>query len=170
MRTSGKNKPVEVMKRGYKLSTIEKSCYKIFKMQWLKDHTSEEERTNAQKEYFANIMDIQFKKSYPTFDSWIEEIGYTDGIYPSKEEFLDNEFKDGDYMAELLIDDVRLYDCYVSHGAVFQAEDSGVVSEILTSLADEGRILRKDEKSSEKDYYPDDENYWYDYIWKGEND
>lgn len=137
-----------------RLSMLERMCYDIYKEDWLLNHVRDSEVKDAMAEYYGKCTrDRKFRLEYPTFDSYIEEIGYSDGIYVSKAEFCQNEFLNGDFMAELLEDYVDLYDAWCNNGELlnkiaFEADEY----DYATGLLDNGISERNRFKDYDSDY------------------
>ncbi len=142
MRASGLKKATEAVQRGYKLSSIKNACYDIFRVKWIDEHVPSDVRMKTFLDYRAKTVDLEFKKDYPKFSAYLMEFGYGEyGIYPSKEEFLDNEFLDGNYMAELLEDHIDIYDSYCSRheGVEVTYREDEAMEDILNALVPSNR-------------------------------
>lgn len=97
------------------LNYIEELSYDLYAVEWVDSHidikTKQKVIKEAYKEYtFLNCTDtIAFCMFLYTH---LHKYGYNGSLYASKEEFLDNEFQDEQYMHDLL-DDEKLFDVYL---------------------------------------------------------
>lgn len=92
---------------------ISEVAYELYKQDWIDTHTTKEERLNVLRGYHIYRQDcIEEDFEIDSFEEWIWEIGYVDGIYVCYDEFLDNEYLEKDYIKELLNDD-NLYKMYL---------------------------------------------------------
>ena len=76
-------------------------CYDLYKQQWLSTHVSPKEQFNKLREYVVGCLlgDIEDL----TFDEWLWDTnGYNGTLFASKDEFLECEYLDSDYICDLL--------------------------------------------------------------------
>ena len=105
--------------RGHRVTTIENMAYKLYREKWILDHVSNEERLLVSRFYHKKAFsDSEFHKDYPTLESYEQEVGFSGGVYASKEEFLANEFLDIDFMADLLDEHLELYDQWACNDTI----------------------------------------------------
>lgn len=94
---------------GATVEPLRKSAYEAYKIQWL-----ERISTQRQLDVILNYIQdtIQENEATPslTLDEYIQEYGYDSELYACYEEFLESEYKDADYMRELLGDE--LFEAY----------------------------------------------------------
>ena len=91
---------------------ISEVAYELYKQDWIDTHTTKEERLNTLNEYYNYRYDcIKEDFEIDSFEEWIWEIGYADGIYVCYEEFCDMEYHDKEYMCSLL-NNKKLIDMY----------------------------------------------------------
>lgn len=96
------------------LSIIKTYAYQLYKNDWERTHAiTFEMKQDLIRNYLEAILDgiISDVEAYP-FEDYLLNYGYVDMIYVSFDEFLDNEYRDTEYMKEL-IDNDRLYQVYL---------------------------------------------------------
>ena len=88
-----------------RICNIAELCYELYKIDWLNNNVSA--RTQMD-----NIMDYyEYRKSdsyVDTYEGYLNEAGFGFEIYASFDEFLENEYRQGEYIAELLADNEDL--------------------------------------------------------------
>ena len=99
---------------------ITETSYDLYKLNWIDENVSLAELKQKYADYenfYKQMRARKFrKKEIPDYDKYVEDMGgYKNGIYETFDEFLQNEFLNGDYMCELLIDEPELYDSYVGN-------------------------------------------------------
>lgn len=94
-----------------------KHClYELYKQDWIKSHVHERTQKETLKRYrntAKQIIEDDIDTKIPTFDEYVEYNGYCNSIYACYDEFIDYEYNDGDYIAELLGNDptmIKLYE------------------------------------------------------------
>lgn len=145
MRASGYR--IKSTSRGLRTTQIENKSYEIYIRRWTNDHVPKDEQLAKYKEYCnLSISDTEFRKTYPTYESYVEDTGYKAGIYISKEEFLANEFLDIDYMAELLENNLALYDAWAGNEKIMSRnpELTSSINNIVKNLVDSDIKRTKD--------------------------
>lgn len=81
-------------------SQFENLCYDLYKIEWLSEHISKECLRETVKDYYR---DLPFEDpDYSLEDYLADNAFYNKQCYACKDEFLENEFQDPEYMQELL--------------------------------------------------------------------
>lgn len=87
-------------------NAITDMCYKLYKIDWKHNHNiGREEEMKSVKSFYKHLEEIGQDESYFPYECFIEEFGYDGEIYASFSEFCDAEYRDSDYIRELLNDD-----------------------------------------------------------------
>lgn len=76
------------------MMSIDELCYRLYKIDWL-ERIGTERRLEVLRDYFE-------EGEGEPYSEYFDERGYQGEIYAGYEEFLDNEFKDEEYMDSLL--------------------------------------------------------------------
>lgn len=107
------NAQVEVMR---------KLCYDLYKADWMRRISAEQISDTIKNYYTECVRIIDYDKpriSYTmSYEDFVSETGYDGAIYVCFDEFIESEFKDLDYMKDLigdmkLVDGTSVYDMYL---------------------------------------------------------
>ena len=93
------------------ISNMRTYAYELYKIQWLQ-RISTERHLDALRNYVEEEIPEKFEM-YENFEEYLEERGFDGEIYSCYEEFIDNEYKDEDYMKELF-DNEKIFNYYKS--------------------------------------------------------
>ncbi len=105
--------------RNPRVNTIENLAYKIYREKWVLEHVPKDEQLAVLRYYNKQAFaDSEFRKTFPAFETYEQETGYSTGIYVCKAEFLENEFLDVEFMADLLEEDLRLFDAWAENKTI----------------------------------------------------
>ncbi len=79
-------------------------CYELYKVDWKHRHMITADREmDSIKDYYEGLADMDdMDDAEYTYNDYLEEFGYDGELYVCYEEFLENEYRDGDYMCSLL--------------------------------------------------------------------
>lgn len=105
------------------LKKIKETGYELYKLDWMDNNITTKELRDMYKEYDAFVQKCVEKKikNYPDFDKYINQMGgfgAENKKYSLYEDFLKNEFLDGDYMCQLFEEEPELYDGYVGNNTI----------------------------------------------------
>jgi hypothetical protein len=88
---------------------LAQEAYDLYKQDWEASHITVLEKERAIAEWEALVeSDLDAWETYPEFEDWLEDNGYSGKLYASMREFLETEFEDACYMHELLAEEPEL--------------------------------------------------------------
>jgi hypothetical protein len=96
------------------MKKLRKKIYGLYKEDWMFEHGIDDEAViKASNNYIELVKAGEFSGS---FEDYLDEFGFNNELYVSYEEFLDNEYKDTEYMVTLLMENgyYRKVDKYLS--------------------------------------------------------
>lgn len=85
---------------------IKKLCYELYCIDWFFLHSTVNDVKKAKREYYKNQTD------YVNFDDYLYQIGIKGECPVCFDEFIDNEYRDKEYIKDLLCDN-NLYREYI---------------------------------------------------------
>lgn len=88
---------------------IRKLCYTLYKVDWRRDHVTDEMEAQSVKDYYS-VKDAS-RVDY-TYEDYLDEFGYCGKMYASYNEFLHNEYRQKKYINALLMNDEELVSMY----------------------------------------------------------
>ena len=88
------------------MNSVVKKLYELYKIDWIEQHISESQQQKVMQQYkdFVEECDIDI-----TFDRYIEEYGYDGECFASIEEFSTNEYRNMEYVENLLKELLKAY-------------------------------------------------------------
>lgn len=107
------------------IDILREQAYEMYKRNWLR-RVPVKEQQQVVKDYLKEIID--YAESYPddedvtTLDEYIQETGYSNGLYVCFDEFLQTEYKLGSCI-RIIIDDDELFEKYKQLDPEFATED-----------------------------------------------
>ena len=91
---------------------ISEIAYELYKQDWIDTHTTEKERVESLRNYYSFAkQSVDNYNKYSSYEDWLSDFGFNGSIYSCYNEFLDNEYRDKEYMFDLF-GDTKLYDLY----------------------------------------------------------
>lgn len=94
--------------------TLQRFSYELYKKNWMLTHVSHEDIVQAYREYMLSMTDNPFAlKEGFTFEQYIEDQGINGMIYVGFSEFVNHEYKDKEFMKQLLGEEC--YQAYTSY-------------------------------------------------------
>lgn len=88
-----------------KIKTIRELCYELYKIDWLDRHVS----SRIQMDNICDFYEYQKEdSSIDTYEEYLDQYGFGYNIFVCFDEFIDSEYKNEEYMAELLGDNENL--------------------------------------------------------------
>lgn len=134
---------------------IRNIAYEIYKNKWKMDHLDKYIIQMTMDDYESACNDCaSVGDDLPSFEDYIHDYGYSKtGIYATFGEFYVNEYRDKDYMNNLLKDQSHLYELYLEDLKTFwETEKINSPSEMREIIEDMWRFLEDVPFSEREDY------------------
>lgn len=82
-------------------------AYELYKQDWIDGHTTPEMRLRSMQQYYEDFLSTDVP--YPTYEEYLQDVGFDGNIYACFEEFVANEYENEEYMKYLLGDEIYAY-------------------------------------------------------------
>ena len=87
-------------------------CYRLYVADWENSHNiGMKEKSESIKKYYEHLEELGVSDSYFPYEDYILEFGYNGEIYANFSEFCEAEYRNHEYIRNLLDDD-ELFDQY----------------------------------------------------------
>lgn len=93
------------------MSNIRRFVYALYKADWILTNIGRPILAATYAEYCKAILSEDIDSDL-SFEDYLEEFGFNGGIYACYEEFLANEYRDREYMANLLGEDSKEFEAW----------------------------------------------------------
>lgn len=126
------------------MDKIRKIAYELYKQKWIEEHTTSEERLKnirAWGKVEAFIGEIDSEDVITPYAKYRDELGYEGNIYACYEEFIEAEYRDIEYMVQLLDEDLLIndymLDIYNPINPIEEFSNEAYIIKIPRSMANE---------------------------------
>lgn len=91
------------------IMNIKDLCYELYKLDWERNHINPQIKSDSLKNFYEESINTYY---YSSYEEYLFDTGYNGEIYACYDEFIDNEYKDEEYIYSLL-DNEKLFKKYL---------------------------------------------------------
>lgn len=136
-----------------KITNIRELCYELYKLNWLNTNVS----TRIQMDNLLDYYEVVENGSSESYEEYLGQNGFGYEIYVCFDEFIDFEYRDRDFIGELLADNNKLFAKYEKDLESLIANESSLVN---NSPSDGGDHKGDEDNSWLEGYGPELEEAW----------
>ena len=105
------------------IKKIEEFCNELYVVDWERRHVSTRRMLDTYIEYYKDCKEDDVAHTVLNITGYINEYGYNGELYICFEEFLDNEYRDREYICDLLNNDKDLVEEYLRDLETLEKEE-----------------------------------------------